>query len=303
MMANPLPPDGSAVPRGILEPVRVLAVLLIVTFAVEALIMVVLVENSRFVRRGVLASLVDATLLVLVLFPVLWFMLVRPLRTLVADRGRLLAQTLDIQEQERARLARELHDDLGQMQTAILLGLKATTDATTLEQARSRASALHDLAVSAMESTRRMARALSPSVLLDFGLAEALRRLCEDLSAGTGVRVAFETELGPARFGAATEIAAYRVVQEAITNALKHSGATDVEVGLWQSAEELHLAVRDNGRGLTQEPAGGELPSCGLGLPGMRERVVLLGGRFWVRSEGEAGTTIEAAMPARSHTA
>lgn len=303
MVANSHPQDGSAVPRGILAPVRILAMLLIVAFAVESLIMLVLFENSQLVRSGVIVTIIDSALLVLVMFPVLWFMLVRPLRTLVADRGRLLAQTLEIQEQERARLARELHDELGQMQTAILLGLKAVTNAASLDEARARAGSLHDLAVCAMDSTRRMARALSPSVLVDFGLAKALERLCEDLSASTGVQVVFDAELGPVRFGAAAEIAAYRVAQEAVTNALKHAGATTVRVELRHSADELRLLVHDNGRGLNDHgPASGDR-TYGLGLSGMRERVVLLGGRFAVSSAADTGTTIEAMIPARSQPA
>ncbi len=299
MTGKPSSDDSRLLPAGILAPVRVLAILLAASFAVESLIMLVLLANSRFVRGDAVVTLIDATLLVLVMFPVLWHLVVRPLRTLVADRGRLLARMLEIQEQERGRLARELHDELGQVQTAILLGLRAVTNAASLDKARERADALHDLAVSAVDSTRRMARALWPSVLADFGLAKALERLCEDLSSATGVQVVVETELGPARFGAATEIAAYRVAQEAITNALKHSGASEVRVALRHDADQLRLVIRDNGRGLADRAAtSGHSSPSSLGLSGMRERVVLLGGRFSIRDDAGPGTTVEAVIPA-----
>jgi len=299
MVANSLPQHGSALPSGILAPVRVLAILLIVVFAVESLIMLVLLSSARFMRGHAWVPLIDAPLLVLVMFPVLWFMVVRPLRTLVADRGRLLARTLEIQERERAELACELHDELGQTQTAILLGLKTLTAALSLDQARERADALRGLAVAAVDSTRRMVRALSPAVLLDFGLAKAIERLCEDLTAATGVQVVCDAELGAARFAAAAEIAAYRVAQEAVTNALKHSGAAQVNVELRHSRQELQLVVRDTGRGFNHHTVtSSDLPAGGLGVSGMRERVLMLGGRFSIRSEAGAGTTVEAAIPA-----
>lgn len=298
MVTDPRSQVSFALPRGVPAPVRVLAILLAIVFAVESLIMLVLLPNSRFVQSDAVVTLIDATVLALTLFPVLWFAVVRPLRTLVADRGRLLAHILDVQEQERGRLARELHDELGQTQTAILLGLKAVTNAMSLDEARDRILALHDLAVSAIDSTRRLARNLSPSVLTDFGLAKALERMCEDLSAATGVLVIFNGELGPMRFNAAAEIAAYRVAQEAITNALKHSGTTRVSVEVRQSSNELCLFVRDNGRGFKDNAAtsGARSPN-GLGLSGMRERVVLLGGRFSIRGDAGAGTKVEASIP------
>lgn len=299
MIANPLSQDRRALPIGVFTPARMLVILLAVVFAVESVIMLVLLANSRFVRSDAVVSVIDSALLALVMFPVLWFVVVRPLRTLVADRGRLLAHTLEVQEQERGRLAHELHDELGQIQTAILLGLKAVTNAASLDDARERAEALHDLAVSAMDSTRRMARALSPSVLVDFGLAKAFERLCEDLSAATGVQVVCDTELGSTRFAAAAEIAVYRVGQEAVTNALKHARATRVNVAVRHNSGELCLVVRDDGCGFSDHAAtSGDRAPGGLGLSGMRERVVLLGGRFSIRGDAGAGTTVEAAIPA-----
>jgi signal transduction histidine kinase len=111
--------------------------------------------------------------------------------------------------------------------------------------------------------------------------------------------VVCDPELCSARFETAAEIAAYRVAQEATTNALKHSGASQVNIKLRYSANALHLVVSDNGRGFKDHgPTQDGSPTEGLGLSGMRERVVLLGGRFSIRSEAGAGVTVEAAIPA-----
>ncbi len=289
---RPLPP---------ISPIKVFLLVLVVVFAVEAAIMMVLPEATASSPDGILLALVDALLLVGVLCPVLWMLVVRPLRTLLAERGALLERTLHIQEEERARLARDLHDELGQMQTAILLGLRTVTDAHELSQAHLRAEGVRQMAVQAVDATRRMARGLSPTVLKDLGLGVAVGRMCEDFGSATGIQIPCDIRIGDARFDPKVEINAYRVVQEAVTNAAKHGGATMIQVAIRLDAGHLDLRVTDNGRGLP-EPGAGRGAGHGLGLTGIRERIVLLDGALELTSGQPAGTTLHARIPAQAAT-
>ncbi len=287
---GPTPRDGSAV-----SPLRVFALVLAIVFAVEYAIMAVLVAAAPVPRTSAGLSLIDSLALVAALCPALWLLVVRPLRRLVSERGALLARTLTIQEEERARLARDLHDELGQAQTAVLLGLRSVANARTLDEARDRAASVHEIAVGAVESTRRMARGLSPSVLTDFGLSEAVERVCEDVSSATGIDITRTIDTGTVRLDPSIEIAAYRVVQEALTNAVKHAHATAIDVRLRLERERLILDIIDNGRGMPDPEDVGS----GLGLAGMRQRVLVLGGEFRITSGPVSGTTIRATIPAR----
>lgn len=286
---------GATRDGAVVSPLRVFALVLAIVFAVEYAIMALLVTAVPVPRTSAALSLIDSLVLVAALCPALWLLVVRPLRSLVADRGALLTRTLTIQEEERARLARDLHDELGQAQTAVLLGLRAVTNARTLDEARERAEGVHEIAVGAVESTRRMARGLSPSVLTDFGLSEAVERVCEDVSAATGIDITRAVDTGTERFHPSIEIAAYRIVQEALTNAVKHADATSINVRLHLEGGRLVLEVSDDGRGLPDADHTG----FGLGLAGMRQRVVLLGGVFRVTSAPASGTILRAAIPAR----
>ncbi len=285
-----------------ISPIRVLLLVLGVVFAVEALIMLGI--TAAFPReQGTLAvSLVDALVLVAVLCPLLWLLVVRPLRALVSERGALLVQALRMQEEERSRLARDLHDELGQSQTAILLGLRAIRDSSSLEQAKERAQGVHHMAVAAVESARRMARGLSPGVLTDFGLGPAVERVCEDLSSASGIDVVRDIRIGNTRFDPALEISAYRVVQEALTNAARHAGASQVRVSLHSSNGRLLLSVQDNGQGMADALNAAGRARRGLGMVGMRERVVLLNGTFAINSTPSQGTQVDASIPLAGST-
>lgn len=276
---------------------RVFVLVLAVVFAVESGIMFLLPSLPAWMGEGWTLALVDALLLVTFLYPALWILAVRPLRSLLATRGTLLARTYSVQEEERARLARDLHDELGQTQTAILLALRSIAQAKSLEQARDRAEAAHEMAVAAVDSTRRLARGLSPSVLLDFGLGQAVERMCEDLASTTGLSILRQVNVGGRRFDREVEITTYRVLQEALTNAAKHAGASSITVELAHDAEQLSMMVTDNGRGLTTDPSQRAKPS-GLGLASMRDRVTLLGGRLDLRGGPSGGTVVSATLPA-----
>lgn len=280
-----------------ISPVRVILLILGVALAVEAAIMLLLSivdapEDSLWV------FLLDAMLLVLLLCPVLWLFVLRPLRRVIAERGDLLAQSLSVQEEERTRIARDLHDELGQAQTAILLGLRSIEGASTLDEARERAADVRAMAANAVDTIRRLARGLSPAVLHDLGLGVAVERVCEDMTSGTPIRIDRAIEIGERRFDPAVEIAAYRVIQEALTNAVRHSGARRLAVRV-RSHRTLDLAVEDDGQGLVPGTADVRAAGtgAGLGVAGMRERVVSVGGRFWIESAPGRGTVVRASIP------
>jgi len=278
-----------------ISPVRVLLIVLAVVFVVEATIMVVVQLFEVPPGDGILLSFIDALVLIIALCPALWLLVVRPLRATMAVRGQLLARVLTAQEEERARLARDLHDELGQMQTAVLLGARSITAAATLADARARAEEVARMAGSALDASRRLARGIGPGVLIDLGLGVAAERLCEDLSAGSGVAIEATNRIGQRRFDAAIEIAAYRVLQEAITNALRHSGAAMIRVSVEADERSLRLQVGDDGRGMSSIDS----KACrgGMGLVGMRERLAMLNGAFEIQSAPGAGTTVRAILP------
>lgn len=286
--------------QGLISPVRVFVTVLAVAFTAEFGFMLVFPSLPEVLRSDYIAPLVDASVLVIVLCPAVWFFVVRPLRTLVAERGELLSKTLTIQERERARIARDLHDDVGQAQTAVLLGLSNIKQSQTLEQALERAHSLHVVAASAVDATRRLARGLSTSVLTDFGLTQAADRLCEDFEKASGMKITRTFETRQQRYSQSVEVALYRVLQEALTNAAKHSAAHAVSVTLRESPTSLSLVVADNGQGIESLEAATTSLRAGLGVAGMRERISLIGGSFNLNSIPGEGTMITATVPLES---
>ena len=195
------------------------------------------------------------------------------------------------QELERARFARELHDETGQALTSILLGLKSLEDGVGGSAA---VAELRELVVATLQDVRRLAVELRPSALDDFGLVPAIERL-QDTLEEHGTVVEIESGLGDERLAADTETALYRIVQEAFTNVLKHASASRVTVKLSRGDGTVTLVVHDDGTGF--DPAN--VRDDSLGLVGMRERVALLGGRLNIDSSEGAGTMLRAEVPAR----
>jgi signal transduction histidine kinase len=196
------------------------------------------------------------------------------------------------QELERTRLARELHDETGQALTSILLGLRTITEADDVEQAL---EDVRGLVVSTLQSVRRLAVELRPSALDDYGLVPALERLTATVSEQGGPEVDLEAQLGDERLPAEVETALYRIVQEALTNAVKHADAANVSVVLTRRQSSVTAVIEDDGKGMEPERDGG----AGLGLVGMRERLALLDGRLTIESEPRHGTTVVAEVPLR----
>lgn len=204
------------------------------------------------------------------------------------ERRDSARRALTAQEQERRRVARELHDEVGQALTAVLLQLeRAERDSDGA--ARERVREAREATRATLEEVRAIARGLRPEALDDLGLASALRALCiEAERSGVTVhrKIAAEVALGPE-----TEVVVYRVAQEAITNALRHSGAEAIDVVLAGDQHGVLLTVRDDGRGFVGEP------SDGAGLRGMRERALLAGGRLDVSAVPGHGTDVTLRLP------
>jgi signal transduction histidine kinase len=204
-----------------------------------------------------------------------------------------LRRAVQAQEVERRRLARELHDETGQALTSILLGLAAVERAESTEQAHAAAADLRTLVVETLQNVRRLAVELRPSALDDFGLEPALRRLGQSVSESGGVDVQVEARLGGQRLPGEVETALYRIVQEALTNVVKHAGARRVSIVVSRKPATVLVMVEDDGRGF--DPS--QVQSGGLGLLGMRERVELLDGSFEVDAEPRRGTTLIVELP------
>jgi two-component system, NarL family, sensor histidine kinase DevS len=203
--------------------------------------------------------------------------------------GRVVAA----QELERKRLARELHDETGQALTSILLGLKPLEQAVAGDEAQAAVASLRELVVSTLRDVRRLAVELRPSALDDFGLVPALERLVETIREQTGIGIDLETNLGERRLPGEIETALYRIVQEALTNVVKHSGAGRVSILLTQKDGSAAVVIEDDGSGFDPSTTSED----GLGLVGMRERVGLVGGRLRIESATGAGATLVAEVP------
>jgi len=205
-----------------------------------------------------------------------------------------LRRVVTAQELERRRLARELHDETGQALTSILLGLRAVEDARGTDELGAAIAGVRDLVRSTLLDVRRLAVELRPSVLDDFGLVAAVERLTETFSDQTGLAVHFEQLLPRGeRLPPEVETALYRIVQESLTNVVKHAHAATVSIVLARGDDSVSLVVEDDGVGF--DPA---TPSeGGIGLVGMQERVALLGGRLSIESRPGAGTTFQAEVP------
>jgi signal transduction histidine kinase len=206
-----------------------------------------------------------------------------------------VARVVQAQELERQRLARELHDETGQALTSIILGLKPFEDTLVDAPARAALSALREQVVRALQDVRRLAVELRPAVLDDFGLGPALERLTDAFAEQSGMRVAFHSALGDARLPTEMEIALYRVVQESLTNIVKHANASGVSVSVSRRESGIAAVIEDDGDGFDQRTVRKE----GVGLLGMRERLALVDGRLEIESRPGHGTTLVAEVPLR----
>lgn len=213
-------------------------------------------------------------------------------------RTRLLNQVISAQEEERRRIARELHDETGQSLTSLTVGLTMIEKARTLGFARERAAELRQLAARTLEEVHNLSRGLRPSVLDDLGLLPALDRYLKEYGSSRGIAVDLHASgFDGYRLPGPVEIAVYRIVQEALTNTAKHAAASTVSVLLEHRGDSVHVIVEDDGRGFQVEEVLARGDTERLGLHGMRERASLLGGSLTVESAPGRGTTVFAEIP------
>ena len=198
---------------------------------------------------------------------------------------------LAAQEAERLRVARELHDEIGQTLTAITLQAERAA-AGDPASAPAEFGHVADAVRDSLDEVRRIARELRPEALDDLGLVNALIALSTRLNAQGGPVVKRELQGALPPLSADVELVIYRIAQESLTNAVRHSGARSVTVSLQADAETLTLRVADDGRGMPSE-----LPDGTAGIAGMRERALLVGGRLSIKSRPGSGTEVELSIP------
>jgi PAS domain S-box-containing protein len=216
-----------------------------------------------------------------------------------ATRARLLEQVISAQEEERGRVARELHDETGQSLTALLVGLRTVEDARTIKEAQSQARELRQIAAKTLDEVGRLAWGLRPRVLDDLGLAAVLERYGAEFSASRGIAVNVHVKgLDASRLPFPVETALYRIAQEALTNTAKHAKAEAVAILVEHHTTFVQMMVEDDGCGFDVDAT---LRATGaskhLGLHGMHERAALLKGTIRIESRPGKGTLINVQIP------
>ncbi|WOX19962.1 HAMP domain-containing sensor histidine kinase [Streptomyces solicathayae] len=211
------------------------------------------------------------------------------LERLEHERATSSARVLLAQEGERRRIAQELHDEVGQSMTAILLSLERAADEAD-DPLRGELRQVQEITRESLDEVRRLARRLRPGVLDDLGLVSALTSLSTEFATHTGLRVLRRFDADLPSLDQQTELVLYRVAQEALTNAARHAEADRVEVSLRHTDGVVVLAVADDGRGTG-------VAREGAGIRGMRERALLIGATLEIASQPKAGTEIRLTVP------
>jgi signal transduction histidine kinase len=210
-------------------------------------------------------------------------------------RVELVERVISAQEDERKRIARDLHDQTSQALVSLIVQLKLVESARTKAERAQSIADLREQLRATLNDVRRMAYDLRPGVLDDLGLAQSIQWFAEQCRKNSGIQIHTQIDAACDRLPPHTATAIYRVAQEALSNVVKHSRAAHAWITLKNNAEGVELEIRDDGMGF--ESPSGTAPLEGLGLFGMQERIQLLGGRFEVQSEAGKGTRIRARAP------
>jgi signal transduction histidine kinase len=216
-------------------------------------------------------------------------------KQLLLERQKKLSWVIDGQELERQRLSRELHDGLGQS----LIGLKLRIESIPDPEDSATAHTLNDLKKlfdKTIEEIRQISNDLMPAGLNEFGLINALRKLCDNTEMNAGIRVHFKAGAETAHLALSRKTNAYmyRIAQEAMNNTMKHAAASEISVEIFSDSGKLFLNIADNGKGFK---FGKTHSYVGNGLYNMRERAGLLGGSFEIFSEPGKGTLVKVNVP------
>jgi len=222
------------------------------------------------------------------------------LRQSTADLHTLAMRLQAVREEERAVLSRELHDDFGQLLTALQLDLMSTdsrlqsAEPVDLARLRDRIAGMVPLVERLIEQTQTICSALRPSVLDDLGLVAAIEWLVEDTSKRTGMVCTLALPAEAVELDRDIALALFRIVQESLTNVVRHAQATRVEVRMHTIGNAWELEIQDNGQGFSPGPRSG---AKALGLLGMAERANAFGGTVTFLSEADQGVTVRVKMP------
>ncbi|OXM49423.1 sensor histidine kinase [Amycolatopsis thailandensis] len=211
---------------------------------------------------------------------------------LEAERGDSAARALTAQEDERRRVAQELHDEVGQTLTAVLLELKRVADHAPAP-VRDELRQVQETTRGSLDEIRRIARRLRPGDLEQLGLISALKALTTEISGHSDLTVRRRFDPDLPELGEEAELVVYRVAQEAITNTARHAGARNLELALTRTDDGVRLRIRDDGRGLGAATEG-------AGIRGMRERALLVGAELVVGPGPEGGTEVRLHVPTGS---
>lgn len=216
------------------------------------------------------------------------------LRRALDQRLELLNRTVSAQESERQRVARELHDHLGQYLVAMLLGLNAADQASRWDgEGNQKIADLKTITSAMCREVHQISWELRPTALDDFGLEAAMRNYLDKWSERFNLGVDFVCNFRGRRLSAPIEITLYRVVQEAMTNIAKHSNTERISVILEAGLDEVRLIVEDDGVGFVQKDLGvSAAQTGGFGLLGIRERLALVGGSLTIETAPNQGTTL-----------
>ncbi len=213
-------------------------------------------------------------------------------------RQEFVRRIVEMQEEERARIARELHDEFGQALTGLAIGLRGAQESVQQPQRLQRQLAqLEEMAVQALGNMRHIVNELRPALLDDMGLPAALRHYRDTFQDLTGIQVHLALGPSPERLPATVETILFRITQEALTNIARHAHARQAWIDLHCRDNQAILTIRDDGQGFDVQSVMDSRQQMGMGLLGIQERVNLTGGMFAIRSEPGQGTTISISIP------
>lgn len=245
----------------------------------------------------ILEATIDSILLSCITAPIFWYTVVGPLHNLAMLRQQYFDSLFDSMEEQRKNWSHEIHDGIGQSLTMLVSGLKSFEWTSDHEGAMARIRQLRSAAENALQETRRLARGLHPSLLEDLGISAAIERLAAEFQQHHGVHVVLELD-GRAGESSKNNLALYRICQESLQNAVKHSRAKNILIRLQHSKHEVELSIFDDGVGIPDPILHSRIPKTGhLGLDGIRERARARHGQATITSVPEKGTRIHVTLP------
>lgn len=286
-------------PRALLYPTAVWLIILLVLFATEYAVMLVLPVLMRSEPSPLVAALIDAVTITAVLAPVIWWTLVRPLREVIRLRTRFLGDLFTAIEVERRQTACELHDGIGQQLSLLVSGLRSAHESLNKPEDAARCRDLQNLAQTALSEIKRIALGLRPSLLDDLGLLAAIDKVVRDCREHSSIAITLQAAaLEGIRLPDFVETPAFRIVQEALANVLRHSGARHAIIEMGYAPGQLTVTISDDGRGFEpwKKPAS-STEGTHMGLTGIRERVALLGGHFSLETSPGHGCRLAVMLP------